>query len=398
MPRSITVLKVFVASPSDVSEERAAVKEIADELNKLWKNRSIALEVVSWESDVYPSFGSDPQSVINEQVSDDYEIFIGLMWAKIGTPTKEAESGTVEEFRRAYLKFTHDKYSVILMLYFKDTPLAPSGINTDELRKVNDFKKEIKERGGIYKEFKSLENFRALLRLNLTAATNDWEDRLSSRQASLPQTDKTLDTTDEFIIESEDDEPGFLDIAENAFESSAKGAEVMARMTDAVTELGNKMTLRRKAFEALQPLDGIKGIKRAKAIARKSAIDMEEYVARTEVDLPIFSASLRDGIKLYSGLISPSTDLKSYDLRDLKKALKSVSSLKDSIAQTRRHIEDFMEAVDDLPRATTRFARAKRNTVIILGKLIDEFESGELLAVETELAITQTIDRVRRKN
>ncbi|MCH8024670.1 MAG: DUF4062 domain-containing protein, partial [Candidatus Marinimicrobia bacterium] len=108
MPRSITVLKVFVASPSDVSEERAAVKEIADELNKLWKNRSIALEVVSWESDVYPSFGSDPQSVINEQVSDDYEIFIGLMWAKIGTPTKEAESGTVEEFRRAYLKFTRD--------------------------------------------------------------------------------------------------------------------------------------------------------------------------------------------------------------------------------------------------------------------------------------------------
>lgn len=53
-----------------------------------------------FETDIMPGFGSDPQAVINEQINDDFDIFVGLLKGKFGTPTPRAGSGTEEEFRR----------------------------------------------------------------------------------------------------------------------------------------------------------------------------------------------------------------------------------------------------------------------------------------------------------
>ena len=37
--------------------------------------------------DVAPAFGSEPQEVVNKQIQD-YDIFVGILWHRIGTPTK----------------------------------------------------------------------------------------------------------------------------------------------------------------------------------------------------------------------------------------------------------------------------------------------------------------------
>ena len=48
--------------------------------------------------------GSDPQQIINSQVSDEYDIFIGILWTRFGTPTERAGSGTEEEFSWSLLE------------------------------------------------------------------------------------------------------------------------------------------------------------------------------------------------------------------------------------------------------------------------------------------------------
>jgi hypothetical protein len=102
MAKEITVLQVLVSSPSDLSEEREIVAEAVEELNRTWRrSQTVQLNVRRWEIDMRPGLGTDAQAIINEQIGDDYDIFIGIMGAKFGSATPRAGSGTEEEFERA---------------------------------------------------------------------------------------------------------------------------------------------------------------------------------------------------------------------------------------------------------------------------------------------------------
>jgi hypothetical protein len=102
MPRQKKVITIFVASPNDVVDERTKLEEVINELNITWsRNIGLRFDLVRWETHAFPGIGDDPQDVINEQIPDDYDIFIGIMWCRFGTPTGRAGSGTAEEFQRA---------------------------------------------------------------------------------------------------------------------------------------------------------------------------------------------------------------------------------------------------------------------------------------------------------
>jgi hypothetical protein len=80
-------IRVFIASPGDVAEERDAVGEVINELN-LTSARLLGLwlEPVRWETHAFPAMGPDAQSIINAQIGDDFEIFIGLLGTKLARP------------------------------------------------------------------------------------------------------------------------------------------------------------------------------------------------------------------------------------------------------------------------------------------------------------------------
>src|SRR6266536_3991342 len=102
MARSMTFVQVLVSSPSDLVDERDIVAEAVAELNTTWrKSGSVQLAVLRWETDTRPAIGGSPQSIVNAQLGDDYDIFIGIMGARFGTPTDAAGSGTEEESDRA---------------------------------------------------------------------------------------------------------------------------------------------------------------------------------------------------------------------------------------------------------------------------------------------------------
>jgi hypothetical protein len=133
MAKKALLLQLFVASPSDVAAEREQLEGLVAEQNKIF------CELLKWETDVRPAFGVDPQAVVNSQIGDEYDIFIGILWSRFGTETPRAESGTMEEFERAYSRMKSTGKPEI-MVYFKDAPVPPSKIDPTQLQKVQDFK------------------------------------------------------------------------------------------------------------------------------------------------------------------------------------------------------------------------------------------------------------------
>ena len=145
------ILKVFVASPGDVRKEREALVKVISELNQtltiLAPEKGLALELIRWETHVAPGLGEDAQDVVNRQLPD-YDIFIGIMWQRFGTPTNRADSGAQEEFLQAYERWTRAKEFPVLF-YFCQKPIAvPRTVEeVKQLEKVVTFHQELASKG-----------------------------------------------------------------------------------------------------------------------------------------------------------------------------------------------------------------------------------------------------------
>lgn len=159
MNNSTRIYKCFLGSPSDTSEERDICDKVFREINNtLGEHLNFRIESKRWENDVFPDFGKDGQDVINQQIGGEFDIFVGIMWKKFGTPTARASSGTEEEFLNAYKMWEIDQ-STNLMLYFNKQPVDIDNIDFEQLKKVKDFKSTVADKGGLYYEYNGSDDF-----------------------------------------------------------------------------------------------------------------------------------------------------------------------------------------------------------------------------------------------
>ena len=161
-------IKIFVASPSDVRNERDRFPEVINELNRTLSALQIGfntyLELVKWETHAYPQMGR-PQQVINDQIGR-YDIFVGILWKRFGVPTGIAESGTQEEFDLAY-KSWQDTGKPHIMFYFSQALYRLSTTEEiDQLKKVHQFRNLVRERG-LFWEYPEADQFPAIIRSHL---------------------------------------------------------------------------------------------------------------------------------------------------------------------------------------------------------------------------------------
>lgn len=163
------IYKCFIASPSDTVKEREICDKVFAEINQgIGEHHNFRIESKKWEKDTYPSFGLDGQDVINNQIGNDYEIFIGIMWKKFGTPTPRAGSGTEEEFENAYKRHTNNEV-VEIMFYFNDASFKMDEIDIEQVAKVKQFKTKVSNLGGLYALYDGEEDFEKKLRTHLTS-------------------------------------------------------------------------------------------------------------------------------------------------------------------------------------------------------------------------------------
>src|SRR4051812_8712556 len=159
MAESVSKIRVFLASPGDVQEERDCLTRIVDLLNRgVAAEKRLVLELVRWETHAWPSAGNDVQEIISRQLGVP-EIFIGIMWKRLGTPTPRAESGTVEEFELALEAWRSNRVAEI-MFYFKRDPFFPSSEeDLAQMSKVLRFRERLKITGLLFQDYLGIEAF-----------------------------------------------------------------------------------------------------------------------------------------------------------------------------------------------------------------------------------------------
>lgn len=189
------VIKVFLASPDDVIEERLAVRTIIEEENRNHFNHAgYNLEVVGWETHASPGKGQPhPQGRINPLI-DDCKLFIGIIGARFGSATGRSESGTQEEYEYALsILANSDPPLCDIKIYFYDYSLKHSQVDPEQLTKVREFKKKLEEGKQIfYWTVDTLEEFKRDFRRHISEWFREYRERGGGKRLSTQKSEETI--------------------------------------------------------------------------------------------------------------------------------------------------------------------------------------------------------------
>jgi hypothetical protein len=169
-------VRIFVASPGDVAQERELLNRVVNGLNStisaIAPEKGITLELVRYETHTVPGFSpKGAEDVILKQLDDlgEYDIFIGIMWKRFGTPTTHAESGTEEEFELAYnaLMGGLKKLRHVIFYFCQEKIAIPRTRDEwEQLGKVIKFREKLSE-VGLVGEYSDRETFGEVVKSHL---------------------------------------------------------------------------------------------------------------------------------------------------------------------------------------------------------------------------------------
>ena len=175
------------------------------------------------------------------------------------------------------------------MFYFKDAPLAPSGIDPDQLRRVAQFRESLGSEGTLHWTFRTLDDFVQLLRIHLSRQIQELAEPGPPPAAaqSLAPAQSTATESDEF---------GLLDFLDLVDEHFGALREIAARITTETASIGENMQNRTVEIkEATTSAQGQLSRRQARNMIDRAAADMTQYVARMRAEIPLFRDTLQKG-------------------------------------------------------------------------------------------------------
>lgn len=383
--KEIKQIKIFISCPGDIIDELSSIQLIIEEINKTsGKQNLYNLELLNWKTDTYTQVGTDAQEVITNQLESEYDILVGLLWQKIGTPTKREKSGTIEEINRAISNDEKEQ-----LIYFKTTP--PDNLNLidpDQLSKINSFKKELSSKGVLYKEFISTINFESLFRINLTNLIIEQvlapKKRLAETKPSKTNEDKYSSITDLITeVENKDEDTLGLDIFNLVEETTSYLNMISASLSSMTNSLKDLTTNLTKRTEELRKFIKIKDdrlrISKVKTVANLLANELDEFNNRINNELPVFSENFTAVGHAYSKVMLAAS---SYDYEDTSGIKESAIKFRDSVEDSTEGCATLLRAVMKWPPVNPKFNKSKRETELTLKNLTKEMLEGLILLNE----------------
>lgn len=156
MEKVLRELRVFMASPGDLTDERDALRDLERRLNATFRDRGVRVSIEGWE-EVQPDAGA-PQDLINPLVYD-CDVFVGLLNMRWGTPTDNDSSGFSEEFNIALTRRTESGTAPAIGMYFRNIDPERLRDKGPQLEAVLAFKKRVEaERLVLHKPFTSADH------------------------------------------------------------------------------------------------------------------------------------------------------------------------------------------------------------------------------------------------
>lgn len=376
MPRTVVTYKVFLASPGDVKEERGIVKKVIETYNQIHSCDNIKLELLCWEDSTRPSFGYYPQDVVNSQIGDDYDVFIGILWARFGTPTSEYESGTEEEFYRAYNRYKNGD-SIELMVYRKDESIPPSSIDVEQLQKVNSFISKVGELGGYYFSYTGKGQFQELLLKHLDGLIKDMEKRTDNCRQKRPLETKTC--AEELMpVDTGRDMWGLFEYSEFIVLSCSEVKANIDHISDLTKQIGDDMQLHTYELNLIQRNSNILHVK---SILLNTAKDMNKYAKEIDEPNTIWYAKYLEVQQAIKEMLDVSEGLVSE--KEWEDMVDNLREMYNGMGNAYSEMRQFYSAVNKLPKISQSLNIAKLNVCNKLKSIISNLQAGKLYCDET---------------
>jgi len=191
--KSYRKLRIFAASPRDVAKERARLATVVEDLTALAEYVGVTLELLDWRQ-VVPDLGRAEQIILDQLKPDTWDLFIGILWHRFGTPPggqdpqtqKEYLSGTEEEFRVVYSLW--QQYKRPRVMFYRCTRHAPlDDLDPDQFKRVKEFFAGFAHDAGhpgLYQTFDSVELFERLVRQSLQRFLLDYSEQVKHHVVS----------------------------------------------------------------------------------------------------------------------------------------------------------------------------------------------------------------------
>lgn len=173
------VFNLMIASPGDVRDERAIVREVVHEWNGMHSETTrTILMPQGWETHSAPVTGGRGQAIINSQILSRSDLLVAMFWTRIGTPTEQAVSGTAEEIQE------HVSSGKPAMIYFSNAPVRPDSIDEEQYSSLKKFKDWCLTQG-LIEIYNGNQDFRDKFRRQLATLINTHECFASQRERQL---------------------------------------------------------------------------------------------------------------------------------------------------------------------------------------------------------------------
>lgn len=136
------VYRCLIISPSDVVDARDALEQVINEWNAhVGRALGARVEAVRWETHATPEMGGRPQGILNEQLVDSCDLGVAVFWSRLGTPTGEHESGSVEELERLLNRHAR------VLVYFCTANIPQAAMSDDQFPRLAKAREAFESRG-----------------------------------------------------------------------------------------------------------------------------------------------------------------------------------------------------------------------------------------------------------
>ncbi|AZA89944.1 Uncharacterised protein [Chryseobacterium nakagawai] len=371
MAKTITQFSLFLGSPSDLDPERVEINNIINELNISYASRNyINLNLIKWETHSAPGISHNyTQDLINKDIGNEYDIFIGMIWQKFGTKTEIANSGTEEEFLRAVKRFKNGE-NLQILFYFKTVPpLSLDQINTEELNRINNFKETLKENNILYWSFNTIEELKAHLRMHIPIRIDDLNSKAEyniSREVAkienhLIEKNESFENKDDF---------GLLDYIFQLEDYLADSNIALTNISESTVKIGEDLQKKAEEIKRITKLPNTNKNTVLEYFKRTSKV-INDYSDRIKLETPNFYDNFEEAINVglkYLNLIDEDNIDDNYE--SLNGTYNSVSSLKENIPAAINGMLGFYNESAKLPNIQSDLNKSKRNLMKQLDELI----------------------------
>lgn len=200
MAHTRKVIRVFLASPGDLDNERQLARILVDQHNDAYAEAlGYYIELIGWE-DTVSVFGR-PQEIINKEL-ESCELFIGMLWKKWGTPPDNENkytSGFEEEYSISF-KRRKENGSPEISLFLKDIESEFLKDPGNDLKKVLSFRDNlVKSKNVLYSTFKDDAEFSTKFRKCITNYISRLKSESSYSSTELNKNSYSVSLNDEVI-------------------------------------------------------------------------------------------------------------------------------------------------------------------------------------------------------